>query len=81
MVVTPLGWMVPLIINPIYSLYHVGMCWVCPLLNGSLGGLNSEEFSPIPVAGIGGRVDPTYSRPYAMDLFFWGKNGRYPPVN
>ena len=32
--------MVPLTINPLYTLYS-GIYWVYPLLKGSLGGLNS----------------------------------------
>ena len=37
--------MVPLIINPIYTLYHVGISWgPFSLLKGSLGTINQQFF-------------------------------------
>ena len=47
----PLG-MLPLIINPIYTLDHVGIYWVpIPHLKGSRGGLNSPPIFPMILQG------------------------------
>ena len=74
--ITDVG-MVPLTINPIYTLYHVGICWgPYPLLNGSLwrkkklGALHMKSFPTIfPMGLVVNGVKWGYGAPMGGAIF------------